>query len=135
MSEEIVEPTILQLARIAYGAYGEATNFKNFRGEPMPIWEELPDEIQKAWCHSALVIHMQPRDTSPPRCRWLVQAGNEAGVTLPRHTRHFQMSHDEFAQPNNNEIYHKRLDTALAYARSLSDPNLVNWVELKLIWH
>lgn len=37
------------LAQIAYRAYGETTDFKNFRGEPMPEWENLGDRIQSAW--------------------------------------------------------------------------------------
>jgi hypothetical protein len=41
------EPT--QLARTAYRAYGETTDFKNFRGEPMPEWDNLGDRIQAAW--------------------------------------------------------------------------------------
>jgi hypothetical protein len=36
-------------APIAYRAYGSVTDFKNFRGEPMPEWEALPETIQKAW--------------------------------------------------------------------------------------
>lgn len=135
MDSELDCEKSLKLAQIAYTAYGEATDFKNFRGEPMPPFEELPEQIKKAWCYSAIAIYLQPPDPSPPRCRWLVRAGTEPNEAVPKYTRLFQMSYDEFTKPNNNEIYHKRLDIALAYVRSLSDPNLVNWVELKLIWN
>lgn len=101
----------------------------------MPIWEELPEQIKRAWCYSAMAIYMQPPEPSPPRCRWLVQTGIKPNEPLPELTRLFKMSYDEFNKPNNDEVYYKRLDTTLAYARSLSDPNLTNWVEVKLIWN
>jgi hypothetical protein len=37
------------LARSAYAAYGKVTDFKNFRGEPMPAFDALPSTIQAAW--------------------------------------------------------------------------------------
>jgi hypothetical protein len=37
------------LARQAYYAYGSVTDFKNFQGNPMPEWEQLPPKIQEAW--------------------------------------------------------------------------------------
>lgn len=37
------------VAKSAYHAYGEVTDFKNFRGEPMPVWEALPEPIRRAW--------------------------------------------------------------------------------------
>lgn len=39
----------LQLAQIAYDAYGRSTGRKNFRGDPMPDWADLPESIQTAW--------------------------------------------------------------------------------------
>ncbi|GAA0528709.1 hypothetical protein GCM10010172_06640 [Paractinoplanes ferrugineus] len=50
----MVEPT--DLAKIAYRAYGESTDFKNFRGEPMPAWDELGPRIQNAWVAAASAI-------------------------------------------------------------------------------
>jgi hypothetical protein len=38
-----------ELGRTAYAAYGAITDFKNFRGEPMPLWDELPTTIRRAW--------------------------------------------------------------------------------------
>jgi hypothetical protein len=32
-----------------YRAYGEFTDFKNFQGNPMPEWGDLPERIQGAW--------------------------------------------------------------------------------------
>ncbi|MGW6296700.1 hypothetical protein [Streptomyces sp. NPDC055058] len=37
------------LARKAYAAYGGATGGKNFRGEPMPAWTDLPPKTRTAW--------------------------------------------------------------------------------------
>lgn len=36
-------------AQTAYAAYGATTGGLNFRGEPMPAWEQLGDKIQAAW--------------------------------------------------------------------------------------
>jgi hypothetical protein len=42
-----------QRAQRAYEAYGAVTDFKNFQGNPMPKWEELPAKIQHAWFAAA----------------------------------------------------------------------------------
>lgn len=44
-----LQPGILEAAQIAYLAYGQTTDFKNFQGNPMPAWQELPEKIQEAW--------------------------------------------------------------------------------------
>lgn len=41
--------SIEDLAKVAYNAYGTAVGFKNFRGDPMPAWENLGTTIQSAW--------------------------------------------------------------------------------------
>lgn len=46
-------------AKKGYEAYGNQTDFKNFRGEPMPAWDELPETIQSAWVAAANVIAME----------------------------------------------------------------------------
>jgi hypothetical protein len=43
-------------ARIAYTAYGKMIDFKNFQGNPMPLFDELPERIQEAWIEAANVI-------------------------------------------------------------------------------
>lgn len=40
---------LTRYAERAYNAYGKTTDFKNFQGNPMPEWSELPDRIQAAW--------------------------------------------------------------------------------------
>lgn len=36
-------------AAVAYRAYGDYTEWKNFAGMPMPQWDELPETIRGAW--------------------------------------------------------------------------------------
>jgi len=47
-----------KLARAAYAAYGATTQNRNFRGEPMPAWEDLPELIQRAWHNAAATVAM-----------------------------------------------------------------------------
>ena len=39
----------LAIASSAYRAYSKSTGNKNFRGEPMPEFKDLPDAIKDAW--------------------------------------------------------------------------------------
>lgn len=47
------------LAKLAYHAYGQNTDFKNFQGNPMPQWEDLPDRIKEGWIAAAKAIEFQ----------------------------------------------------------------------------
>lgn len=38
-----------EYAESAYAAYGDIVDWKNFRGEPMPDFDSLPEIIQQAW--------------------------------------------------------------------------------------
>lgn len=42
-----------QRAEIAYRAYGQTTEFKNYQGLPMPEWANLTPKIREAWCNAA----------------------------------------------------------------------------------
>jgi hypothetical protein len=42
-------PEFVEIARASYHAYGRSTGNKNFRGEEMPTWENLPEPIRVAW--------------------------------------------------------------------------------------
>lgn len=46
----------LTLAEIAYRAYGKRTAWKNYQGQPMPDWFELPATIQSAWRAAAWAV-------------------------------------------------------------------------------
>lgn len=43
-------------AQIAYSAYGRKVDFKNYQGNPMPMFHELPPNIRDAWIAAADVI-------------------------------------------------------------------------------
>jgi hypothetical protein len=45
-----------ELARIAYHAYGKTTSFKDYQGNPMPVWDDLPPKIQEAWANASNAI-------------------------------------------------------------------------------
>jgi hypothetical protein len=47
MEEEIAN--LNELARVAYQAYAKSTGGKNFQGQPMPGWDDLPPHITTAW--------------------------------------------------------------------------------------
>lgn len=49
------------LAKLTYHAYGETTDHKNFRGEPMPEWVNLGDRIQAAWIAAVTAVANQVR--------------------------------------------------------------------------
>lgn len=48
-----VNPFYMEIAENAYSHYGAVTDFKNFQGNPMPKFSDLPDTIKKAWHDAA----------------------------------------------------------------------------------
>lgn len=46
----------LDLARIAYQAYGDTTGHTNFLGEPMPAFDDLGAVIRAAWTNAATAV-------------------------------------------------------------------------------
>lgn len=42
-------PYFKEYAERAYMAYGDKADWKNFRGDPMPTWEALPENIRTYW--------------------------------------------------------------------------------------
>jgi hypothetical protein len=48
------------LAYFAYRAYGEATGGLNSLGDPIPVWEDLPENTRQAWraTTEALSVHV-----------------------------------------------------------------------------
>ena len=42
--------------KLGYEAYGDSTDWKNFQNNPMPQWDELPENIRQAWCAASNVI-------------------------------------------------------------------------------
>lgn len=49
-----------ETAHVAYDAYGDFVEWKNFHGDPMPKWGELPEKIKDAWRAGCLAISPQP---------------------------------------------------------------------------
>ncbi len=47
---------MVELAKAAYIAYGDAVAWKNHRGDPMPAWDDLPEAIRAAWVAAANAI-------------------------------------------------------------------------------
>lgn len=41
---------------VGYRAYGNAVEWKNYLGRPMPAWDELPEAIRNAWDKAAYAI-------------------------------------------------------------------------------
>lgn len=35
--------------QVAYAAYAQSTGGRNFLGDPMPEWPDLPEAIREAW--------------------------------------------------------------------------------------
>lgn len=69
------------LAEKMYTAYGAQTGFKNFQGNPMPLWQNLPGTIQEAWVSAALeaeeqlrAIFAEPRSTVEVRAKFKVNS-------------------------------------------------------------
>lgn len=55
------------LAKVAYHAYGQTTDFKNYQGLPMPEWDNLMDKIRAAWVSAVKVaIQAYITDSYPP---------------------------------------------------------------------
>lgn len=45
-----------QMAEAGYAAYAKTTDGKNFRGEPMPEFDQLPEKQREAWVNAAGAI-------------------------------------------------------------------------------
>lgn len=42
--------------QIAYTTYGKKVGFTAVNGDPMPLWDDLPERIQQAWISAAAVL-------------------------------------------------------------------------------
>ncbi len=52
-----IEDDPLIMAKLAYAAYGQTTDFKNYQGNPMPAFDDLGDTIQAAWIAAANAVN------------------------------------------------------------------------------
>jgi hypothetical protein len=54
---------------VGYRAYGDAVEWVNHVGRPMPVWEELPERVRIAWDRAAYAIVDQAyQDTGSCPC-------------------------------------------------------------------
>lgn len=53
---------MFMLAIAAYQAYGEEVGWKNWQGQPMPLWDELPAHIKEAWLKASEAVAWIVRD-------------------------------------------------------------------------
>ncbi len=44
------------LGRTAYAAYGKTTDNKNYQGNEMPAFDDLPENIKTAWENAAAAV-------------------------------------------------------------------------------
>lgn len=59
----VVLPTTTDgLARSAYLAYGDGAKWRNFRGDPMPQWDDLPAPQQACWRRAVEAVRLIVRD-------------------------------------------------------------------------
>ena len=56
------EYTATELAELAYRAYGDFVEWKNYAGEPMPTWADLPLKIHNAWVKAARAVARAVRE-------------------------------------------------------------------------
>lgn len=52
---------MINLAQVAYEAYGKSTNWRTYNDLPMPLWEDLGEKIQKVWLAAALAVQKATR--------------------------------------------------------------------------
>jgi hypothetical protein len=57
-----MERTRFTPGAIAYAAYGQAVDYKNFRGEPMPHFDDLPEQIKEGWLVAAEAVLREYHD-------------------------------------------------------------------------
>lgn len=65
----------VEIAASAYRAYAASTGGKNFRGDPMPAFDQLPDAIRTAWEVAArqvgYCLEVEMGGFPPDESRWI----------------------------------------------------------------
>jgi hypothetical protein len=60
--KQVIPYSAERMARKAYAAYGQTTDYKNFQGNPMPTWDALPEAIRTAWKAAAEEVSVSIAD-------------------------------------------------------------------------
>jgi hypothetical protein len=68
------------LTQMAYRAYGESTGNKNFRGEEMPAYHELPERIRAAWRAAVMAVAPDRIKSELPSAADLDATAEEAAI-------------------------------------------------------
>lgn len=53
MANSAYENLVVNTAQTLYNEYGNSAEWKNFQGNSMPIWQELPITTRKHWLEVA----------------------------------------------------------------------------------
>jgi hypothetical protein len=62
-----LDPSILDLfGKIAYDAYCETRSWKSFKGDPLPQWEDSPEDIRAGWRTAGQAVLDCPIPTDVP---------------------------------------------------------------------
>lgn len=72
------------LAKVAYNAYTQAVDFKNFQGGPMPEWDHLGSATQSAWraaAHAA-AIEVSKALSDPEKLKNILSEDHQAKTDL-----------------------------------------------------
>jgi hypothetical protein len=69
------------------------------------------------------------------KAQWIVKAGLFPGHIDDSFSKSWQYTSQMYEKDTDKEIYNAMMDQAHSYARSLSDPRLVNCVTIEFIWN
>ena len=136
---EILE--IAKQAYAAYAAYALTTDNKNFMSDELPKFEDLPENIQQAWCSScATVLHMklvneridlQGQTVTIPAESLLSQKDNVENIIC--HLKEFSKLLRKKVERLGEEIPNASNEKNEAYLTGLKDAHIADWVEIKYI--
>lgn len=57
-SDPLMASDPVELAKLAFTVYGDATGHTTFNGEPMPAWDGLAERTQDAWTAAADAVQV-----------------------------------------------------------------------------
>lgn len=69
----------LTRAATAYRAYGDSSSWKNYQGNPIPTWDDLPEAIRTHWVAATDAISV----VGPPRTVEVVDVDVAMGTEYP----------------------------------------------------
>ncbi|WP_030236932.1 hypothetical protein [Streptomyces sp. NRRL S-350] len=97
-------------AALAYAAYGNATGGRNFLGDPMPAWGDLPEAIQRAWGAAAAAIWRYVTPANADHMDEVAQAMREGKVGPEEWTSREVRDAVQFAARHLRESVHTPME-------------------------